>query len=84
MGYAKLSVTIPREIYEEIKQFSENHDTKLSHVVTQALSAKLKQIKEAELIENINRIYDEPGVAEEQRNMSESIAENTDLQELPW
>ncbi len=84
MGYAKMSVTIPRPIYEEIKQFSESHDTKLSQVVAEALSEKLKKIKEAELIEQINRIYDVPGVAEEQRNMAELIAESTDLEELPW
>ena len=84
MGYAKMSVTIPRHIYEEIRQFADSHDTKLSQVVAEALSEKIKKIKEAELIEQINRIYDEPGVAEEQRYMAESIAESTDLKELPW
>lgn len=84
MGYAKVSVTIPQEVYEEIKIFSSKNDVKLSHLVAEALSDKLRKIKEKALIDQINRVYDDPEVSEEQRVMAESIADNTDVEELPW
>jgi len=84
MGYAKVSVTIPQEVYEGIKDFSAKNDVKLSHLVAEALSDKLRKIKEEALTDQINRVYDDPEVSEEQRRMAESIAENTDVEELPW
>ena len=84
MGYAKVSVTIPQKIYQGIKDFSLKNDVKLSHLVAEALSEKLRRLKEAALIDQINRVYDDPEVSEEQRVMAESIAENTDVEELPW
>lgn len=84
MGYAKVSVTIPQEIYQGIKDFSLKNDVKLSHLVAEALSEKLRRMKEEALINEINRVYDDPEVSEEQRRMAESIAENTDVEELPW
>ena len=84
MGYAKISVTIPREIYEGIKDISLKNDVKVSHLVTEALSDKLRRIKEDALINQINRIYDDPEVSEEQRVMAESIADNMDVEEMPW
>ena len=84
MGYAKVSVTIPQEIYQGIKDFSLKNDVKLSHVVAEALSDKLRRMKEEALINEINRVYDDRDVSGEQRRMAESIAENTDVEELPW
>jgi len=84
MGYAKVSVTIPQEIYDEIKVFSSRHDIKLSHVVAEALSDKLRKLREEAMIGEINRIYDEPEVSQEQHRIAEIIAESTDLEELPW
>lgn len=84
MGYAKVSVTIPQEIYQGIKDFSLKNDVKLSHLVAEALSDKLRRMKEEALINEINRVYDDRDVSEEQRLMAESIAENTDVEELPW
>lgn len=84
MGYAKVSVTIPQEIYQGIKDFSLKNNVKLSHLVAEALSEKLRRMKEEALINEINRVYDAPEVSEEQRRMAESIAENTDVEELPW
>jgi len=40
MGYEKLSVTIPEEIYNEIKILASKKKIKLSHLVTDALSEK--------------------------------------------
>ena len=84
MGYAKVSVTIPGEIYQGIKDFSLKNDVKLSHLVAEALSDKLRRMKEETLINEINRVYDDRDVSEEQHLMAESIAENTDVEELPW
>jgi len=84
MGYAKVSVTIPQEIYQGIKDFSLKNNVKLSHLVAEALSEKLRRMKEEALINEINRVYDAPEISEEQRRMAESIAENTDVEELPW
>jgi hypothetical protein len=84
MGYAKVSVTIPQEIYQGIKDFSLKNNVKLSHLVAEALSDKLRRMKEEALINEINRVYDDPEVSEEQRLMAESIADNTDVEELPW
>ena len=84
MGYAKVSVTIPQEVYEGIKDFSAKNDVKLSHLVAEALSDKLRKIKNEALLDQINRVYDDPEVSEEQRVMAESIAANTDVEELPW
>lgn len=84
MGYVKVSVTIPQEIYQGIKDFSLKNNVKLSHLVAEALSEKLRRMKEEALINEINRVYDDREVSEEQRRMAESIAENTDVEELPW
>jgi len=84
MGYAKVSVTIPQEIYKGIKDFSLKNDVKLSHLVAEALSDKLRRMKEEALINEINRVYHDRGVSGEQRLMAELIAENTDVEELPW
>jgi hypothetical protein len=82
--YAKISVTIPQEIYKGIKDFLLRNDVKLSHLVAEALSDKLRRMKEEALIKEINRVYDDRDVSEEQRLMAKLIAENTDVEELPW
>ena len=84
MGHSKMSVTVPDEILNEIKEISANHNTRLSHLVTEALLDKIKKIKEEAFISRINEIFQDPEVAKEQRDMAEDIANNTDVHELPW
>jgi metal-responsive CopG/Arc/MetJ family transcriptional regulator len=84
MGYAKVSVTIPQEVYEEIKNVSSRNNVKLSRLVAEAISDKLRKIKEQDLIDQINKVYEDPEVSKEQLRMAESIADNTDVEELPW
>lgn len=84
MGYAKLSVTIPDEMYDEIKSLALKKNIKLSHLVADALAEKAQRIKEDEFIEQVNNIFKDPDVAKEQTDMAKMIAENTDLEELPW
>lgn len=84
MGYAKLSVTIPDELYDEIKSLAVKKNIKLSHLVADALAEKAKKIKEEEFIQQVNDIFEDPDVAEEQTKMANMIADNTGFEELPW
>jgi len=84
MGHAKLSVTIPDDIYKEIKMLAAKEKMKLSHLVTDALAEKTKRMREDEFIQQINMVFDDPEVAEEQIKMANLIADNTNVEELPW
>ncbi|MFO7972370.1 MAG: hypothetical protein R6U40_11545 [Desulfobacterales bacterium] len=84
MGYSKMSVTVPEEIFREIKEISLAKKTKLSHLVTEALSEKIKKIKEQDIISRINEVFKDPEVNLSQQSMAEDIANNMDIQELPW
>ena len=84
MGYAKMSVTIPDEMYKEIKELASKKNMKLSHLVSDALAEKAKKMKEEALIQQINDVFDDPDVAKEQSLMAKMIADNTDVEEMPW
>jgi metal-responsive CopG/Arc/MetJ family transcriptional regulator len=84
MGHSKMSVTVPDEILKEIKEISNSRNTRLSHLVTEALLDKIKEIKEEAFISRINEVFQDPEVAREQRVMAADIANNTDVHELPW
>ena len=84
MGHSKMSVTIPDEMYGEIKELALKKKIKLSHLVADALAEKIKKMKEKEFIERINEVFDDPEVAKEQTLMADIIADNTDVEELPW
>ena len=84
MGYAKLSVTIPDKIYEEIKELASRENIKISHLVANALAEKTRKMREEALIQQINDVFKDPDVAKEQSLMAELIADNTDVEELPW
>ncbi len=84
MGYTRISVTVPDEILNEIKMIAEAKNRKLSHVVTDALSEKIRKSREDTFIACINKIFEDPDAAEEQKKIAEDIADNTDIRELPW
>ena len=84
MGHAKLSVTIPDEMYQEIKELASKKNIKLSHLVTDALAEKARKMREEAFIQQINEVFEDPDVAEEQSAMANLIADNMDLKELPW
>ncbi len=84
MTHAKMSVTVPKEIYDEIRKAAATQKTKVSHLVTEALTEKLKRMKEDVFVSEINKLFAEPGIADEQRKMAEDIAQNIDVKELPW
>jgi len=84
MGFSKMSVTIPNDIYEEIRMLASRKKLKLSHLVTEALYEKARKMKSEAFFKQINDVFSEPEVDEEQYLMAETIAENTDLKELPW
>ncbi|HDH98728.1 MAG TPA: hypothetical protein ENF70_06325 [Deltaproteobacteria bacterium] len=84
MGYSKISVTIPDKMYNDIKEFTSRKRIKISHLVTEAIADKLRKIKEERFIQQINEVFRDPEVGKEQRLMAEVIADNADLEELPW
>ena len=84
MGFSKVSVTIPDEIFKEIKELAIARNIKLSHLVADALAEKARKIKEEAFVERVNEVFGDPEVAEEQSRMAETIANNTDVEELPW
>ena len=84
MGHSKLSVTIPDEIYNDINEMASREKVKLSHLVTEALVDKLRKKREESYIQEINKAFDDNEIIKEQRQMAELIADNTDVEELPW
>ena len=84
MGHSKLSVTIPDEVYDQIYEFASKEKIKLSHLVTEALVEKLQKKKEQAYIQQVNEVLKDEEAANEQQRMAELIADNTDLEELPW
>jgi len=84
MGHSKLSVTIPDEIYNDINEMASREKVKLSHLVTEALIDKLRKKREQAYIQQVNKAFEDNEVSEEQQQMAELIADNTDVEELPW
>ncbi|MFP3911395.1 MAG: hypothetical protein ACLFUT_04905 [Desulfobacteraceae bacterium] len=84
MGYAKLSVTIPDETYKEIKELASRKNMKVSRLVSDALAEMVRKMREQAIIERINTVFEDSHAAEEHRLMGEMIAENTEVEELPW
>jgi post-segregation antitoxin (ccd killing protein) len=84
MGYSKISVTIPDEMYNDIKEFTSREKIKISHLVAEAIADRLRKIKEERFIQQVNEVFSDPEAGKEQRLMAEAIADNADLEELPW
>ncbi|MBC8491951.1 MAG: hypothetical protein H8D42_05270 [Candidatus Marinimicrobia bacterium] len=84
MGHTKLSVTIPEPTYRQIKMLAEENDIKLSHLVAEALAEKARKMSEEALIQRINDAFEDPEIAKEQKHLAETIAQNTDVEEMPW
>ena len=84
MGYSKLSVTIPDQTYKQIKELAAGKRVKLSHLVAEALSEKVLKLREEMLLERINAAFADPNIKREQMLMTETIAENTNVEEMPW
>ena len=84
MGHSKISVTIPNDIYNDINEIAFKENIKLSHLVTEALVDKLRKKREEAYIQQVNNAFEDNEIIEEQRQMAELIADNTDVEELPW
>ncbi len=84
MGYSKLSVTVPDEIYHEMRSLASKKKMKLSHLVTEALAEKTRKMKEDALIQQINDAFSDEDLSDEHQRIAEAIAVNTDVKELPW
>ncbi|MEE9567563.1 MAG: hypothetical protein V3W17_08710 [Desulfobacteria bacterium] len=84
MTHSKMSVTVPQEIVDEIKKIAASRETKVSHLVTEALAEKIRRVKEEAFISRINKVFEDPEVIKEQRKMANDIANSMNLKELPW
>ncbi|MEW6668216.1 MAG: hypothetical protein AB1512_23640 [Thermodesulfobacteriota bacterium] len=84
MGYAKMSITVPDEVYQELKEIASRKHMKLSHLVSDALIEMTRRMKEDSFVRLVDEVYSDPEVAREQHEMAELIAENTSPEELPW
>jgi len=76
--------TIPDELYQEIKELASKKNMKLNHLVTDALAEKARKMREEAFIQQINEVFEDPDVAEEQSVIANLISDNMDLKELPW
>ena len=84
MGYSKLSVTVPDNLYIELKELSIEKKMKFSHLVTDALTEKINKYKEELLIKQINKAFEDSDISDEQHSMAEAIANSIETDELPW
>jgi len=84
MGFSKISVTVPDEILTEAKALASKKRMNLSRFVASALAEKTCSMKEELLLKRINEAFSDPEIAQEQRSMAKTIADSTELEELPW
>ena len=84
MPHIKMSVTVPEDILKEIKKIAASRETKISHLVTEALGDKIMKVKEEAFVSQINKILKDPEVIKEQLKMADDIANTTNIEELPW
>ena len=84
MGYHRLSVTVPDDIYEQLKSFAAANKMKLSHLVADAIREKNRRLKEEAFVQQVNAAFDDPSIREAQSVAAEAIASGTDVDELPW
>lgn len=84
MGFSKISVTVPDDILTEAKALAAKKRINLSRFVASALAEKTRGMKEELLLKRINESFSDPEIAQEQRSMAETIAESTEVEELPW
>jgi len=84
MPHIKMSVTVPEDILNEIKKIAASRETKVSHLVTEALGDTIRKVKEEAFVSRINKVLEDPEVIKEQLKMADDIANTTDIEELPW
>ena len=84
MGYSRLSITVPDELFEELKAMAKKKKVKLSHLVTDAIREKNNRLKEETFVQQVNEFFSDQEVRAEQSRIAEDIARTTDLKEMPW
>jgi hypothetical protein len=57
---------------------------KISRLIAEALAEKVNRAQEEAFISRVNKVFEDPEVSEEQRNMAEEIAGSIEIEELPW
>ncbi len=57
MGYSRLSITVPDELFEELKAIAKKRKIKLSHLVTDAIREKNNRLKEEAFVQQVNDFF---------------------------
>ena len=84
MKHRRISVTIPNEIYHVLSKIISIEQRKMSHFVAEAIAEKLQRMEEEIYAKKINAAFKDPEIAREQQLMANLIADNTDVEEMPW
>ncbi|MCD6298883.1 MAG: hypothetical protein J7M30_17205 [Deltaproteobacteria bacterium] len=84
MPHVKMSVTVPEDILNEIKKIAASRETKISHLVTEALGDTIRKVKEEAFVSQVNKVLEDPEVIKEQLKMADDIANSMNIEELPW
>jgi metal-responsive CopG/Arc/MetJ family transcriptional regulator len=84
MKHHRISVTIPNEIYHALSKIISKEKRKMSHLVAEAIAEKLQRMEEEIYAQKINAAFKDPEIAQEQQLMAKLIADNTDVEEMPW
>ena len=53
MNYKKMSITIPTELYDGLKKITYREQSKISHIVAEAIAEKLARIEEEIYIQKV-------------------------------
>jgi len=84
MGYHRLSVTVPDDVFQQLKAFASARKMKVSHIVAEAIAEKNRRLREESFVEAVNEAFGEATVREDQAAMAEAVATHTAVDELPW
>lgn len=84
MSCSRLSVTLPSELLQEVKQIASERKIQLSHWVAEAIREKTQRYHEEALLQKLNQVFEDDEIRLTQSQIAESIADNTDTAELPW
>lgn len=85
MGYSQITISIPDKIYNEMQSVISEKKIRLNRLITEAITDKIEKLREDEaFFKQINKAFEDAEIAEEQYLMAELIADNMDMEELPW
>ena len=79
MGYQRVSITVPDEIFKEAKEAAAQRRVKLSRFISEALADKVRKSKEEAFIQLAGGRGSAFSI-----DVWRYIADSTNVEELPW